>query len=259
MTVLSTVLAVTAAAYGNRDLYVAPVPVQQQAFLAPAQPVVYQPAAPHYVAYAPQYVAAPEPQSAGVSAGSAFVIVAAAAVAGAAVGVAMTKSGAAHQERDVAMLAVEGRANRRAVLAAAAAASAASAIPFAAMADQASDAQTEDAVAAIARKNAAKLKEEKERERSKYQKTEADIEAEQQQSKNLILGIAGVGTALSGVFIIPNLTRLAKKITSGGEDSGYATSGAKPKRGGRGKAQPAPKQKSFAEKLFSAAFAREEI
>jgi len=248
MTVLSTVLAVTAAAYGNRDLYVAPVPVQQQAFLAPAQPVVYQPEAPQYVAYAPQYVAAPKPQSAGVSAGSAFVIVAAAAVAGAAMGVA---SGKAQQERDVAMLAVEGRANRRAVLAAA---SAASAIPFAAMADE-----TEDAMAAIAKKNAAKLAEAKAAERSRYQKTDADIEAEQQQSKNTILGIAGGGTLLSGAFIIPNLKRLATKVATGGADSGYETGQSKPKRGGRGKAQPAPKTKNFAEKLFSAAFARDSV
>merc|ERR1712078_702831 len=95
-------------------------------------------------------------------------------------------------------------------------------------------------------------------ERAKYQKTDADIEADQQKSKNLIVGIAGVGTLASGAFIIPNLTRLGIKIASGGQDSGYETY-ANSKKGGRGKKGKQVeevKQKSFAEKLFSAAFAR---
>merc|ERR1719478_1223593 len=118
-------------------------------------------------------------------------------------------------ERDVATLAVEGRnVNRRALLAAAAVAS----LPFAASADD-----NEDAIARIAAKNAEKLAADKAAERAKYQKTDEDIEAEQQQSKNLILGIAGVGTLASGAFIIPNLTRLGIKIASGGKDAGYET------------------------------------
>merc|ERR1719201_754479 len=161
----------------------------------------------------------------------------------------------AQQERDVAALAVEGREtfDRRAVLAAAAAAS----IPLVAMADDAPrDIATEEAVAAIARKNAEKAAAAKAAERAKYQKTDDDIEAEQQKSKNLILGIAGAGTVASGAFIVPNLTRLAKKVATGGADSGYAV-----KKGGkgRGKAKPAPVQKSFFEKAFSAAFAREKL
>jgi hypothetical protein len=250
MTLKPIVLAV-AAAYG-RDLFLAPASVQQQqAFLAPAQTAAYGAAAPQYVAYSPTYVAAAEP----AGAGSAWAIAAAAAVVGAVVGVSMGPS--AQQERDVAALAVEGREtfDRRAVLAAAAAAAS---IPLVAMADDdfPRDKATEDAVQAIARKNAEKAAAAKAAERAKYQKTDADIEAEQQKSKNLILGIAGAGTVASGAFIVPNLIRLAKKVASGGEDKGYAVSKAK---GGRGKAKPPPKQKSFFEKAFSAAFAREEL
>merc|ERR1719161_1999421 len=117
------------------------------------------------------------------------------------------------QDRDVATLAVEGREtfDRRAVLAAAAAAA----------------------------------------ERAKYQKTDEDIEAEQQKSKNLVLGIAGVGTLASGAFIIPNLTRLGIKVASGGKDAGYETYANSKKGKGRGKAKPVFKEKSFGEKLFS--------
>jgi len=106
---------------------------------------------------------------------------------------------------------------------------------------------TEDAVAAIARRNAEKLKAEQEAKQRRYQKTDEDIEAEQQAKKNLILGIAGGGTLLSGAFIIPNLTRLATKIASGGKDDG---------RGKKG--TPAPtKQASTGNKLFKAAFGRD--
>merc|ERR1719311_1935842 len=135
------------------------------------------------------------------------------------------------QDRDVATLAVEGREtfDRRAVLAAAA-----------------------------ARKNAEKAAAAKAAERAKYQKTDEDIEAEQQKSKNLVLGIAGAGTVASGAFIVPNLIRLAKKVVSGGEDRGYAVSKAG-KGKGRGKAKPQFKEKNFFEKAFSAAFAREKL
>jgi len=112
---------------------------------------------------------------------------------------------------------------------------------------------TEDAVAAIARRNAEKLKAEQEAKQRRYQKTDEDIEREQQQKKNLILGIAGGGTLLSGAFIIPNLTRLATKIASGGADDGRAKTGAKK---GAKKGKPAPKIPSAGEKLFSAAFGR---
>merc|ERR1719478_1322530 len=148
-------------------------------------------------------------------------------------------------ERDVATLAVEGRnVNRRALLAAAAVAS----LPFAARADE-----NEDAIARIAAKNAQKLAADKAAERAKYQKTDEDIEAEQQRSKNLIVGIAGVGTLASGAFIIPNLTRLGIKVASGGKDAGYETAGKLARKGrGRGKkAEPEFKEKSFAEKLFN--------
>merc|ERR1719326_2038173 len=157
-------------------------------------------------------------------------------------------------ERNVATLAVEGRnVNRRALLTAAAGAS----LPFAASADE-----NEDAIARIAAKNAETLAAQKAAERAKYQKTDEDIEREQQQSKNLILGIAGVGTLASGAFIIPNLTRLGIKVASGGKDAGYETyaNSRNKKRGGRGgKKQEPVKTKSFGEKLFSAAFAREKF
>jgi len=105
---------------------------------------------------------------------------------------------------------------------------------------------TEDAVAAIARRNAEKLQAERDAKQRRYQKTDADIEAEQQGKKNLVLGIAGGGTLLSAAFIIPNLTRLATKVASGGKDDG---------RGKKGK--PAPKQANTGNKLFKAAFGRE--
>ena len=85
---------------------------------------------------------------------------------------------------------------------------------------------TEAAMARIAQKNR-ELAEENERKRlARFrQKTQAEldaeIEAEKAKSKNLILGIAGGGTLLSGVFIIPNLRRLGIKIASGGADRGY--------------------------------------
>merc|ERR1719324_2268478 len=126
---------------------------------------------------------------------------------------------AMRSERNVATLAVEGRdVNRRAFVAAAAATAAAASFPFAAAADE-----NDDAVAAIAKRTMEKNAADKAAERAKYQKTDADIEAEQQRSKNLVLGIAGVGTLASGAFIIPNLSRLAIKIASGGQDSGYET------------------------------------
>merc|ERR1719159_1078769 len=171
-----------------------------------------------------------------------------------------------------AALAVEGRAaSRRAVLAAAALA------PHAAvdgvnsgLADNSTSrfnnavlgvqsntdftAGNESSIAAIAAKNAAKLAEEKANKNKKYTKTEEDIERDAENSKKLVLGIAGAGTVLSGAFIIPNLTRLATKIASGGQDDGRSKVGGK--KAGR-KAKPAPKQKSFGEKLFSTVFARE--
>jgi hypothetical protein len=105
---------------------------------------------------------------------------------------------------------------------------------------------TEASVAAIARRNAEKLKAEQEAKQRRYQKTDADIEAEQQGKKNLVLGIAGGGTLLSAAFIIPNLTRLATKIASGGTDDGRGK-----------KAKPAPKQANTGNKLFKAAFGRD--
>jgi hypothetical protein len=151
----------------------------------------------------------------------------------------------------VAALAMGGREifDRRAVLAAVAA----TAIPFAAAADD-----NDDAIARIAAKNAQTLAATKAAERAKYQKTDEDIEADQQKSKNLIIGIAGVGTLASGAFIIPNLTRLGIKVASGGQDSGYDTY-ANSKSKGRGKKKPEVKEKSFGEKLFSAAFARDKF
>lgn len=253
------VLAV-AAAYPQRDLFLAPAPVQQPTFVAAAQPGMYYPAAQAYAAPQPLYMEVPAGTA---STGSAWFV--AAALAGAAVGVG------------VATFAVEGRSafDRRAVLAAAAAA-----LPLAAAADGTPginagsidnstsrfnnstlgglgptnlNDNTESSIAAIARANAEKLAAEKERAARKYQKTDADIEAEQQGKKNLILGIAGAGTLLSGAFIIPNLTRLATKVASGGKDDGRSKA-----KGGK-KAAPAPKTKNFGEKLFSAAFAREKF
>lgn len=255
------VLAV-AAAYPQRDLFLAPAPVQQPTFVAAAQPGMYYPAAQAYAAPQPLYIEVPAGTA---STGSAWFV--AAALAGAAVGVG------------VATFAVEGRSafDRRAVLAAAAAA-----LPLAAAADEGTPGiksgsidnsssrfnnstlgglgptnlndNTESSIAAIARANAEKLAAEKERAARKYQKTDADIEAEQEGKKNLILGIAGAGTLASGAFIIPNLTRLATKVASGGKDDGRSKAPARGK-----KAAPAPKTKNTAEKLFSAAFAREKF
>jgi len=92
--------------------------------------------------------------------------------------------------------------------------------------------------------------------KSEEQRKVACIEAEQQASKNLILGIAGAGTLASGAFIIPNLTRLGIKIASGGQDAGYETYANSKKGKGRGKAKPVFKEKSFGEKLFTTVFAR---
>merc|ERR1719217_1199243 len=131
-------------------------------------------------------------------------------------------------------------------------------MPLVAMADANNDPsyEADESIARIARKNMEKLAADKERERMKYQKTDADIEAEQQRSKNLILGIAGVGTLASGAFIIPNLTRLAIKVTSGGKDAGYETAGKLARKGrGRGKKEePEFKEKGTAEKLFNTFF-----
>ena len=85
---------------------------------------------------------------------------------------------------------------------------------------------TEAAMAKIAQRNR-EAQEEQERRRlaqfrSKTQaEVDAEIEAEKAKSKNLILGIAGGGPLLSGVFIVPNLRRLGIKIASGGADRGY--------------------------------------
>merc|ERR1719217_1755256 len=217
---LTPLILAVAAAY-PRDLYLAPAPVQQPFQpMAMAQPAVYSYAAP-----APAYVAYESAPAAGMSAGSALFVVAAAA-AGAAVGVAMNN-------QKQAALAVEGRAaSRRAVLAAAAlaplAANAAVDGVNSGLADNSTSrfnnavlgvqsntdftAGNEDSIAAIAAKNAAKLAEEKANKNKKYTKTEEDIERDAENSKKLVLGIAGAGTVLSGAFIIPNLTRLATKI-----------------------------------------------
>ena len=48
-----------------------------------------------------------------------------------------------------------------------------------------------------------------------------DVEVSAGEKAAPIVAIAGVGTLLSGIFIIPNLQRLGTKITSGGEDKGY--------------------------------------
>lgn len=113
---------------------------------------------------------------------------------------------------------------------------------------------TEDAMARIAAANREKQeKEKRDFAESRRPKTEEELLAEQEKSKNLILGIAGAGTALSGLFIIPNLQRLFIKVTSGGKDAGYDKI---PVKKGK-KAAPAPKQKSTAQKLFAAAFARD--
>lgn len=86
---------------------------------------------------------------------------------------------------------------------------------------------TEAAMAKIAQKNREKQAE-LERKRLEYlagpaEKTDEELAAQQQQSKNLILGIAAGGTLASGAFIIPNLRRLGTKIASGGADRGYDT------------------------------------
>jgi len=84
--------------------------------------------------------------------------------------------------------------------------------------------ETERAMAAIAQKNRDRAAEEARKQAARYQ-TEEEMERErmekQQESKNLILGIAAGGTLLSGAFIIPNLRRLGIKVASGGADTGY--------------------------------------
>lgn len=154
-------------------------------------------------------------------------------------------------EDELDVMELAGPISRRSVMAGSLGALAA--IPFAASADD-----TEDAMVAIARRNAERQAAEKEAAKKKYQPTEKDLKAEQDKNKNLILGIAGVGTLASGAFIIPNLTRLATKISSGGQDSGYGTekdndfrrkqsSGGRGGRGGRGapKAKAKPQKKGL--------------
>lgn len=144
-----------------------------------------------------------------------------------------------------------GSMDRRTAVAAAVS----SAFPLAAFADS-----NEDAMLAIAAKNAEKLEAEKKAfAESRRPKTEEEIAAAQESSKNLILGIAGAGTALSGLFIIPNLQRLAIKVSSGGKDAGYdkipVNKGKKvAKRAGKA---PPKEQKNTAEKVFAGLFARE--
>jgi len=275
MMTLTPVILALAAAY---DLYVAPAPVQQPVYLAPAQPSMYS-AAPSYVAYQPA-----APYAVDTSTGSAWVV-AAAALAGAAVGLAVSGGRAS-------MLAVSGEAprslSRRGVLAAAAAA-----VPLAAMADGPAELNagvdgvnlggyaannsknrfnnsnlgapggedlnkgTEDAIAAIARRNAEQQAREKEAKAASFRpKTDEELAADQEKAKTAIIGIAGVGTLASGAFIIPNLTRLATKVASGGKDDGRSAKGKKaaPARGR--KAAPAPKETGTLEKLFKVAFAR---
>ena len=42
-----------------------------------------------------------------------------------------------------------------------------------------------------------------------------------------IAGVALAGTALSALFVLPNLSRLGTKVASGGKDSGYTKKGGK--------------------------------
>merc|ERR1719453_626857 len=120
-------------------------------------------------------------------------------------------------------------------------------------ADPSLNAGTEDAMAKIARKNAEKLAAEKAAfAASRAPKTEEELLAEQAKSKNLVVGIGAAGTLLSGLFILPNLQRLATKVVSGGQDSGYAKPGKSVKKG-----KPAPKKKGTTDKLIGALFARE--
>jgi len=105
------------------------------------------------------------------------------------------------------------------------------------------NATTEDSIAAIARKNAEKLALEKERKRAKFQPSDADLAKANEEKKSLILGIAGAGTLASGLFILPNLQRLATKITSGGQDSGYGTAKDRAFRANKVQAKPKPKAK----------------
>merc|ERR1740138_763356 len=100
------------------------------------------------------------------------------------------------------------------------------------VADPSLNAGTEDAMAKIARKNAEKLAAEKAAfAASRAPKTEEELLAQAEGSKNLITGIAGAGTLLSGLFILPNLQRLATKVASGGQDAGYAKAGKSVKKG----------------------------
>jgi hypothetical protein len=112
------------------------------------------------------------------------------------------------------------------------------ALPFAAFADE-----NDDSMAAIAAKSAAINAAAK---KSFKPPTEEELEAKKEKSKSLIIGIAGFGTLASGAFIIPNLQRLATKVTTGGQDSGYGT--AKDKQFRAAKAKPKAKAKSAPKK-----------
>merc|ERR1719203_2688808 len=113
----------------------------------------------------------------------------------------------------------------------------------------------EDSIAAIARKTAEKNRAAK-MAAIGTQKTEAELLEEQEASKRNILFIAGGGTLASTAFFYKNLQRLATKVLSGGQDSGYGSAQDNNYRRGK-KAAPPPPEKSFGAKAFRAAFGRD--
>lgn len=118
--------------------------------------------------------------------------------------------------------------SRRAAVLAAAGTAAAAMPVFAAFADD-----NEDAMLAIARRNAEKNAA---AEANKVEKTEEQLEAEKAQAIQSVVAVGAGGTLLSTAFFYKNIQRLFIKISSGGADDGYATVSDK---GGRGKKAPA--------------------
>lgn len=109
----------------------------------------------------------------------------------------------------------EGASTRRSLLGAAAAAATFAAIPGSAFADA-----NEDAMAAIAAKNAANLAKEKEERRARLNAQNTEKDEEDVRGKTVLAAVAA-SVLLSVPFYYKNLIRLAIKVTGAGPDRNY--------------------------------------